>query len=111
MGSYASAVLEKSDDGTIAPLTDYQIFMLRTAFIPRTSAKASLAGTFIDFLADAANRELIGEKVGLPPVDGHALQKHQHFRPISLGPGLLVSLDRIKRERFISEWADAILQP
>ncbi len=111
VGSYASAVLEKSDDGTIAPLTDYQIFMLRTAFIPRTSAKASLAGTFIDFLADAANRELIGEKVGLPPVDGHALQKHQHFRPISLGPGLLVFLDRIKRERFISEWADAILQP
>ncbi|MEM7257084.1 MAG: extracellular solute-binding protein [Pseudomonadota bacterium] len=111
VGSYASAVLDNSEDGMVVPLTDYQIFMLRTALIPKTSGNAPQAGTFIDFLADANNRELIGEKVGLPPVDGQALQKHQHFRPISLGPGLLVYLDRIKRKQFIKAWSDAVLQP
>lgn len=111
VGSYAAATLDNSEDGMVVPLTDYQIFMLRTALIPKTSANAAQAGTFIDFLADVNNRELIGEEVGLPPVDGQTLQKHQHFRPISLGPGLLVYLDRIKRRQFIQAWTDAILQP
>lgn len=111
VGSYASAALSGSEDGVIVPLKDYQIFMLRTALIPKTSARASLAGTFIDFLADADNRGLIGEQAGLPPVDGQALKKHQHFRPIALGPGLLVFLDKIKRQHFVRAWTDAMLQP
>jgi len=110
VGSYASAVLDENEDGMIVPLTDYQIFMLRTALIAKSSSKPDLAGTFVDFLVDADNRELIGEKVGLPPVDGQALQKHQHFRPISLGPGLLVFLDRIKRDNFIKAWSGAMLR-
>lgn len=111
VGSYASAVLEKDSDGTIVPLSDYTHFMLRTALIPTTAERPELGGSFIDFLIDAQGRQLIDEAAGLPPIDGKALAKSQHFRPITLGPGLLVYLDRIKRGRFLKEWADAMVQP
>lgn len=111
VGSYASAVLEKDSDGTIVSLSDYTHFMLRTALIPVTARSPELGGSFIDFLIDAQGRQLINEAAGLPPIDGKALAKSQHFRPITLGPGLLVYLDKIKRGQFLKEWADAMVQP
>lgn len=111
VGSYASAVLEKDSDGTIVPLSDYTHFMLRTALIPTTSKLPELGGSFIDFLINTQGRQLINEAAGLPPIDGKALARFQHFRPITLGPGLLVYLDKIKRRQFLKEWADAMVQP
>ncbi len=111
LGSYASAVLDENADGSIVPLTDYQIFMLRTALLPKRSKQPVLGGTFIDFLADSANRALIDQQVGLPAINGEVFNTHQHYRPIALGPGLLVFLDKIKRKRFIKAWSDALLQP
>ena len=111
VGSYASAVLEHDRDGAIVPLSDYTHFMLRTALIPATAKQPELGGSFIDFLIDAQGRRLINEAAGLPPVDEVALAGSQHFRPITLGPGLLVYLDKIKRRRFLKEWTDAMVQP
>lgn len=111
VGSYASAVLDENEDGTIVSLTDYQIFMLRTALMPKTSRQPGLGGLFIDFLIDAGNRDLIDQQDGLPPINGDMFKKHQHYRPIALGPGLLVFLDKIKRKRFIEAWTEALLQP
>ena len=111
LGSYASAVLDENEDGTIVPLVDYQIFMLRTALLPRHSKQPVLGGTFIDFLADSGNRELIDQQVGLPSINGEVFNRHQHYRPIALGPGLLVFLDKIKRKRFINAWSEALVQP
>lgn len=110
VGSYASAVLTDDSNGFIVPLSDYTHFMLRTALIPGSAQSAELAGDFIDFLVGASGRELIENQAGLPPIDGDALAKQQHFRPINLGPGLLVYLDRIKRERFLKEWTDAMIR-
>lgn len=111
VGSYASARLSGNDDVVIVPLSDYTHFMLRTALIPATAERADLGGSFIDFLINSQGRKLIGEAAGLPPVDGEALDKFQHFRPITLGPGLLVYLDKIKRRQFLKEWTDALVQP
>ncbi len=110
VGSYASAVLDESSDGFIAPLSDYTHFMLRTALIPRSAPNANLGGGFIDFIVNAQGKALIKEKAGLPPIDGEALSQHQYYRPISLGPGLLVYLDKLKRQYFLDEWSDAMEQ-
>jgi len=110
VGSYASAKFSNSRDGFIVPLSDYTHFMLRTALIPQYTKNAALSGQFIDFLIDKPGRELIRQEAGLPPIDGQALAQHQYFRPISLGPGLLVYLDKIKRSKFLNEWSDAMVR-
>jgi len=110
VGSYASAVLNDDSNGFIVPLSDYTHFMLRTALVPANAPSPDLGGNFIDFLVGEAGGELIEEQAGLPPIDGDALAKQQHFRPIGLGPGLLVYLDKIKRERFLEEWANAMVR-
>jgi len=108
VGSYASANLDPTSNAFIVPLSDYTHFMLRTALIPASAANAELGGQFIDFIVDTKARSLIEEQAGLPPIDGEALSQHQYFRPINLGPGLLVYLDRIKRKHFLDQWSDAI---
>lgn len=109
VGSYASAALKPDSNGFIVPLSDYTNFMLRTALIPVSSKNPELGGRFIDFLVDTSGQQLIRNKAGLPPIDEKLLSKHQYYRPISLGPGLLVYLDKIKRRRFLKQWSDAMV--
>ncbi len=110
VGSYASANLNEESNAFIVPLSDYTHFMLRTALIPAAANNAKLGGQFIDFLVDKKARSLIENQAGLPPIDGEALSQHQYFRPISLGPGLLVYLDKIKRKHFLEQWSDAMVR-
>lgn len=110
VGSYASAALDKQSTGVIVPLSDYTHFMLRTALIPTNANNPELSGRFIDFLIDDSGRALIKQQAGLPPINGEELARQQHFRPISLGPGLLVYLDKIKRQHFLKDWVDAMVQ-
>lgn len=110
VGSYASAVLNKDSNGFIVPMYDYTHFMLRTALIPMQANNAESGGLFIDFLVDKPARQLIEQLAGLPPINGEALSRQQHYRPITLGPGLLVYLDKIKRRQFLREWAGAMFQ-
>jgi len=110
VGSYASANFGESSNAFIVPLSDYTHFMLRTALIPSSASNAELGGQFIDFLVDKNARTLIKDQAGLPPIDGEALSQHQYFRPISLGPGLLVYLDRIKRKHFLEQWSSAMVR-
>lgn len=111
MGSYAEAVLKPDSDDKVIVLSDYTHFLLRTAFIPNTSQQPKAAGTFIDFLIGSGGKALIKQKAGLPPIDGKALARGLHLRPIRLGPELLVYLDKIKRKHFLNEWTDAMVQP
>lgn len=110
VGSYASAVLNNDSNGFIVPLSDYTHFMLRTALLPLGSENPALGGDFIDFLVGDPGRKLIEQHAGLPPIDGDALARQQYFRPINLGPGLLVYLDKIKRRRFLDEWTNAMVR-
>jgi len=110
VGSYASAALDNQSSGVVVPLSDYTHFMLRTALIPNNAGSAELSGLFIDFLIDDSGRSLIEQQAGLPPINGEKLEQQQHFRPISLGPGLLVYLDKIKRQNFLKDWVDAMVQ-
>lgn len=111
LGSYAARRIGPESDAVILPMQDYTHVMLRTALIPEQSANPDLAGDFIDFLLSPNGRAIIRDEVGLPPIDGTALSSEQNLRPIRLGPGLLVYLDQIKRENFLSAWSAAVVQP
>jgi len=38
------------------------------------------------------------------------LTDNPHYKPIRLDTGLLVYLDRLKRQRFLDEWSSALIQ-
>ncbi|MFQ5622614.1 MAG: ABC transporter substrate-binding protein [Paracoccaceae bacterium] len=111
LGSYVERRLDDSSDVVIVPMQDYTHVMLRTVLIPRQAPNPAAAGEFVDFLLSPEGRGLVRGKVGLPPIDGGALTSEQNLRPIRLGPGLLVYLDRIKRENFLVAWSEAVVQP
>ena len=91
--------------GVILP-QDYTTVMLRTAVILRESPNPPLARAFLDHLLRAAWSDAPFPFPTGPAVDEPA----EALRPIRLGPGLLVYLDRLKRARFLQEWQDAVVQ-
>jgi len=88
---------------------DYTHVMLRTALIPAPAENPEDAGDFIDFLLSSAGRTLLEAEAGLPPLDPGRVEGADRRRPITLGPGLLVYLDRLKRERFLKAWTAAVV--
>lgn len=109
LGSYAEAQLEGNVD--IILLEDYTSVMMRTALIPRNATDQQLAGDFINYLLSDNGRELLRTEIGPGPLDADDFSSDQNLRPIRLGPGLLVYLDRLKRESFLQAWLNAIVQP
>lgn len=110
LGSYARARKDLADRILIIEPEDYTNMMLRTAVILTTAQEPDLAGDFIDHLLDAAwNSPIVVEyPFHRYPTTGSA--RNVPFRPIQLGPGLLVFLDHLKRKRFLSEWHSTVQQ-
>ncbi|WP_305987567.1 ABC transporter substrate-binding protein [Roseibium sp. MMSF_3544] len=111
LGSYAAAHLADNPDLGLLQFNDFTTVMLRTVLIPKTAPDPDLAGQFVDFLVSEENRDLIEDLTGLPAIDPGVLQREAAFRPIRLGPGLLVYLDQLKRRTFIRAWLNAMVQP
>lgn len=110
LGSYAQA---RSDAGAAVQIIqpqDFTTVMLRTALIPVASPEPELAGRFVDHLIRVAwTRDGAGD-MPFPRIQPLELGKDATLRPIRMGPGLLVYLDRLKRAGFLREWEAAILQ-
>ncbi|ANP35906.1 ABC transporter substrate-binding protein [Phaeobacter gallaeciensis] len=110
LGSYALARTDLTDSIVIIDPQDYTNMMLRTAVILENAQQPDLAGAFVDHLLQAA--------WGSDPDPGYPFHRYpveasDHsapLRPIQLGPGLLVFLDRLKRARFLNEWHSAVSQ-
>ena len=110
LGPYARARIKVNDNAVVIPLSDYTNIMMRSVFIPSQATNPQSAGQFIDFLLSTPGRRLLELEVGLPPLVPKSLNASNSLRPIKLGPGLLVYLDRLKRQRFLEEWENSILQ-
>lgn len=108
VGGYADAALAGNSDGMVVPLSDFTHVLQRTAFVPTGSRQSTLAGAFIDFLVGPEARAVLSERIGVPPIDADALAETLRYRPVRLGPGLLVYLDTLKRERFLMQWSEAM---
>ncbi len=108
LGSYAAPRLAGDPDVAIVELRDYTLTLLRTAIVPTTAKRPALGGIFLDFLLSTEGQAVIRQEAGLPPIDEAALAARPYLRPMRLDPGLLVFLDRIKRQDFLDEWNSAL---
>jgi iron(III) transport system substrate-binding protein len=109
VGSYALTRLPSAPDIEVIEPEDFTVALLRTAFVPVAAAHGDLGGALLDFMLGPQGRPLIDGVAALPPLDQTALAPH--LRPIRLDPGLLVYLDRLKRQNFLGEWDAAMTQP
>ncbi len=101
VGSYAASRLQEFPGIRIVQFEDYTNVMLRTALIPTTATHAAESGVMIDFLATLTQRPALTALTSLPPISPRALGENNANRPIRLGPGLLVFLDRLKKKNFL----------
>lgn len=118
LGSYARALIEDGVGVEMVLPEDYTLVLSRVALIPRTAAEPQLAGKFIDYLLSERGQQKLSDLGGIyaihPAVTGNGTLKHLQekakgpLQPIRLGPGLLVYLDAMKRERFLDEWSDSM---
>lgn len=94
---------------------DYTLVVSRIALIARNTPNPAEAHVFLDYLLSARAQRLMGAESGMPPVrqdlDGVferlGVEESQVgvLRPVALGPGLLVYLDRLKREKLLENWS------
>ncbi len=110
VGSYANSRLAEFPDLRIIRFSDYVNVMLRTALIPENAENPVEAGLMIDFLVGLNARPELEKLTSLPPIDPLRLQENSAARPIRLGPGLLVFLDRLKKQNFLKNWVSSMEQ-
>lgn len=104
LGSYAEARTDLAGLIAIVKPTDFETTMMRTAFVSSGSSQADVAAGFIAYLL-AQRRD---EPITLPLLEAANMPLGQFT--IQLEPALLTYLDRLKRQRFLAEWGDAVFQ-
>ncbi|MBJ6987374.1 extracellular solute-binding protein [Devosia sp. MC521] len=118
LGSYAFARKAEGANIEIVVPDDYVLVLTRSMFIPQTADHTDLAKAFVDFAlspdgqAVAAGPTALGSVI--PNTDGEwssetiAALGRGVIQPIPLGPGLLVSLDTLRRQRFLETWQEIV---
>lgn len=118
LGSYALARAELEPDIGIVLPGDYTLAMSRIAFIPKNAGNVTEAEAFLDFLLSTDGQRIVADDSRLysihPDVTGEVTaaalraQAGDDLRPIRVGPGLLVFLDQVKRQKFLRDWRRAL---
>lgn len=119
LGSYAIKYARTAPSIGIVFPEDYTLVMSRVAFITKQAQHPESARAFMRYLVSKEGQQVIADKSGLialhPEVEGpftySRLERDYplRFKPIPLGPALMVYLDHLKQRRFINEWSNAIL--
>ena len=118
LGSYALARARKNPVIGIVFPEDYTLVMSRIALIPKSAPHPETARTFLNYLLSEEGQRIIAERSNLyaihPDVGGEVtaaalrVKVGDALRPIRVGPGLLVYLDRAKRQIFLKRWRRAL---
>jgi two-component system sensor histidine kinase TctE len=118
LGSYAFARKAEGANIEIVVPDDYVLVLTRSMFIPQSADHTDLAKAFVDFAlspdgqAVAAGPTALGSVI--PNSEGEwssetiAALGRGVIQPIPLGPGLLVSLDTLRRQRFLQTWQEIV---
>ncbi len=107
LGSYAEARAESQSTLEIILPSDFPTTMMRTAFVSRATKKPQTAAQFIQFLVSYQSSPVDG--AGLLPLLSEK-ENGAERRAIALEPALMTFLDRLKRNKFLSEWESALIQ-
>lgn len=106
LGSYAMARSDIADKVEVILPSEFPTTMMRTAFVAKTTSKATAAISFVRFLASSDWSGVGGSS--LPSLQDASVDAQTSV--ISLEPSLMIFLDRMKRALFIKEWERAIIQ-
>ncbi len=121
LGSYAMARAQHDPAlGVVLP-QDYTLILSRVLLIAKHAPHPNAAKLWLDFLLSRRGQTIIAERSRLfsirSDVEGEftaaSLMKKlgDTARPIPVGPGLLVHLDRSKRREFMKRWRQTIASP
>lgn len=118
LGSYAQSWSLTNPDIGIILSEDYTVVMSRMALVPEQSENPELGGQFLRFLMSEAGQKIMADELELPAVhrainsantaSAFSEKYGERLRPISIGPGLVVYLDQVKRARFVRNWNKAL---
>ncbi len=118
LGSYAFARQAEGARIEIVVPDDYVLALTRSMLIPRSAAEPQLARDFVDFALSPAGQSVAAGSSALgsvvPGMSGNwtseaiAARGRGVIQPIALGPGLLVALDQLRRQRFLDTWQEIV---
>lgn len=118
LGSYAFARQAAGADIGIVVPDDYVLVLTRTMLIPEDAANADLARAFVDFTLSPGGQAVLAGTSALgsivPGTSGpFSSERIAAFglgavQPVALGPSLLVSLDPLRRDRFLQTWTEIV---
>lgn len=114
LGSYARGHRQGEEKFIVVQPRDHTLVVARTVVIPKRAPHPALAAIFLDYLLSGRGQRVLASQCGLPPLRQGIGGGYEHLglddsqlgvsRPIQLGPGLLVYLDREKRRRLFQLW-------
>lgn len=113
LGSYAYAAQRKNPKLRISVMRDYTHILSRGVLLPKYAPPGDLGSRFLDYLVSPEGRAMAeqegisfpweepqGSGITMPPSPlGSGVG-----RPIRIGPSLLVTQDKLGRDRFIADW-------
>ncbi|SEA81049.1 iron(III) transport system substrate-binding protein [Pelagibacterium halotolerans] len=120
LGSYAYGRLAAGAPIGIVLPHDYTIVLSRAVVIPPHAENRAAGERFLDYLLSERGQSVSARsafffRFDSPPPDGvlaaDSAEGATFYRPIVLGPSLLVTLDQVKRRQFLNEWQDAVSPP
>ena len=107
LGSYAQARAESQNVIKIILPSDFPTTMMRTALVSRSSQEPQAAERFIQFLVGYQSNPIESTRL-LPPLN--ATENGVERATIALEPALMTFLDTLKRNNFLYEWENALIQ-
>ena len=118
LGSYAFARQAEGAPIEIVVPDDYVLVLTRSMLIPRTAGDPDLGRAFVDFALSPAGQTVAAGPTALGAVvpgsagpwtsEAIAARGRGVIQPIPLGPGLLVALDTLRRQRFLTTWNEIV---
>ena len=116
IGSYAMARAEMDPSIAVVLPSDYTLVLSRVAFVLRNASDPNAAKLWLDFVLSQRGQSVLATKSGLASVRNDLTGPHSAkalaqslgpaLRPITIGPSLLVYLDRAKEQEFTRQWRE-----
>lgn len=117
IGSYVQDYVAEHPELVMVVPQDYALVLQRLVMMSRDAPHPDTARRFIDYLLSASAQRLLATQTTLgavhPSVDGAGTAADlrdrlgEAIRPVQIGPGLLATLDRLKRQTLLEQWQQA----
>ena len=110
IGPYAEKRAREEKVLKVIYFQDYTHMLMRTTLIPKNAPHPETASLFLQFLLSEKGQNFIENSTEMLSLTSELLNENRNFKPIRLDTGLLVYLDKFKKERFLEDWQEALIQ-